>query len=84
MLKKRKVVQGWRIFYCDDCGHIWKETSRDAASPSGDTCPNCSHWVTPGDYELDPTIPIDEQTGNLIKNECKIVQHGISSYGGLS
>lgn len=61
--------QGWRFFRCHECGHEWKEASRDAASPSGDDCPACMEgwehsWVGPYRYEIDPSITVD-RFGNL-------------------
>lgn len=30
---------GFRFFVCEECGHKWKDASRDWTSPSSDPCP---------------------------------------------
>lgn len=60
-----KSRQGWRTFTCYECQHTWEEPTRDAYSPSGETCPKCREgYVQPNAYRLDPTLPVDE-FGNL-------------------
>jgi hypothetical protein len=35
---------GVRYFRCDECGKEWLDVSRDADSPSGESC-DCGEWV---------------------------------------
>ncbi len=65
-----RVRQGWRWFSCgyaDGCGRQWKETCRDAASPSGENC-TCGEFIPPDKSEVDPAVTVDTW-GNLVKFE---------------
>jgi len=64
-LKEPVCRAGWRYFRCEDCGHLWKQTTRDCDSPSGENCPRCGEWWFPYLAERDATIVIDE-LGSLV------------------
>jgi hypothetical protein len=61
---KRLVRRGWRSFLCDECGHHYEAATRDAMSPSGDTCPECNEANFPNEYRIDAELPCDA-SGNL-------------------
>jgi len=60
----RLVRRGWRTFLCDECGHHYEAATRDAMSPSGDTCPECNEVNFPTEYRIDAELPCDDY-GNL-------------------
>ena len=66
-----KFNQGWRLFWCDECGERWESASRDHASPSGEDCLRCGEWVSPHDSRADDTLPVDE-FGNLTKSHDRV------------
>lgn len=55
---------GWRGFLCD-CGHVWKQATRDYLTPSKETCPNCQSDESPMCRWPDATLEVDSW-GNLI------------------
>lgn len=57
--------QGWRLFTCDECDRLWSETSRDAASLSGEGC-TCGNWCVPIAHKIDETVQVNEY-GNLVE-----------------
>lgn len=61
----RLVRRGWRTFLCDECGHHYEASTRDAISLSGDTCPECNELNFPTEYRIDAEIPCDDY-GNLM------------------
>jgi hypothetical protein len=61
---KRFVRRGWRTFFCDECGHRYEAATRDAMSPSGDTCPECNEANFPTEHRIDAELPCDA-SGNL-------------------
>ena len=58
--------RGWRNFQCFECGHEWKESTRDHHSPSGINCPKCSEFCRPHDSRADESLKVD-YLGNLIR-----------------
>lgn len=58
------VRRGWRGFFCD-CGHTWKQATRDFLSPSVETCPKCGADERPIGHWPDPKLACDA-SGNLI------------------
>jgi hypothetical protein len=73
MKHKKDWGPGYRYFKCEECGHEWREPSRDCTSMSGEPCSNeectdifCSlimpHKIEPH-YEW-PTDPF----GNLLRD----------------
>lgn len=60
----RLVRRGWRTFLCDECGHHYEAATRDAMSPSGDTCPECNEVNFPSEYRIDAELHCDNY-GNL-------------------
>lgn len=70
----RKIIPGYRFFYCDDCNHTWREACRDVESPSGSCCEKCLesedshvavHPIGPCGWAYHPEWPVDK-SGNLI------------------
>lgn len=61
----RELIAGWRAFECYDCEHTWEEKTRDFASPSGATCPECCGWEFPSRSWPDESLKTDAH-GNLI------------------
>jgi hypothetical protein len=55
---------GWCLFRCDSCEHLWKEPTRDCASPSGENCPRCGEWQFPYHAAPDSSLKTDA-LGNL-------------------
>jgi hypothetical protein len=69
---RRLLRRGWRTFRCDGCdgcGHHYEAATRDAMSPSGDTCPECGEVNFPDKYRIDADLPCDDY-GNL--RDCPI------------
>jgi len=64
-MEQKKSRTGYRFFHCEDCGHRWKEATRDRFSPSGENCPRCGEWWFPYHGEADPNLKVDK-SGNLI------------------
>jgi hypothetical protein len=67
-LAKRTFGPGYRFFRCEDdeeCGHEWKDKSRDCQSFSGDDCPACGGWTSPFAHEFHYEWATD-QFGNLV------------------
>jgi hypothetical protein len=67
----RLVRRGWRTFRCDACGHHYEAATRDAMSPSGDTCPECSEVNFPCEYRIDADLPCDDY-GNLREHPINV------------
>lgn len=67
--------QGWRWFKCEYCGIVWRETTRDALSPSVESCPGCNADCRPEKYMVDETIEVDEMRNLTAKGR---VVHVIS------
>ena len=61
---QRLIRRGWRTFLCDECGYHYEAATRDAMSPSGDTCPECNEVNFPTEYRIDAELPCDDY-GNL-------------------
>ena len=51
--------QGWRQFECEECGCIFKISTRDYRSPSLDTCPVCNGECFPFKCWEDLTLVVD-------------------------
>ena len=53
MERKHKVDwgPGWTYFECDECGQVWRESSRDCASPSSSVCECCDALTQPSRFE---------------------------------
>jgi len=66
-----QFAQGWRIFWCDECGEQWESASRDHASPSGEDCQRCGEWVFPYDSRPDGSLPVN-QFGNLTQSYGRV------------
>ena len=75
MCKKTYDRAGWRHFKCEECGRLWKETSRDRFSPSGVDCGCCGEWVSPCSNSTKPKVSVDDM-GNTLMFECIIIQEG--------
>lgn len=60
-----KCRQGWRYFTCEDCRYSWRETCRDANSPSGVDCLRCHTHIPPERFVIDATVKVDRM-GNLV------------------
>jgi hypothetical protein len=58
-------VPGYRNFRCEECGHTFREPTRDCASPSLETCPCCAADAYPHSYDPHPEWPVNAD-GNLI------------------
>jgi len=56
---------GYRFFKCEECLNEWQDKSRDCASPSGESCPECNEFVSPYGNEKHYEWPTDK-SGNLI------------------
>lgn len=63
----RPIRRGWRMFLCDECGFHYEAATRDAKSPSGDTCPKCSEDIYPIAHRIDAELACDEW-GNLLED----------------
>ena len=74
MNTKRKLIPGWRHFKCTDCGHEWREASRDCQSLSVSGCPKADYGSIPHvmglgeviDFTPRPDWELDE-SGNLLQ-----------------
>jgi len=66
-MRKHKVTwgPGYRFFECEDCGHQWKERSRDCTSPSLSDCPECHEICYPNGNEKHYEWETDG-SGNLL------------------
>jgi DNA-directed RNA polymerase subunit RPC12/RpoP len=58
-------VAGYRFFRCDECGHEFKERTRDHMTASLETCPECNNECFPHAREPHPEWPVTS-SGNLI------------------
>lgn len=56
----KKTYQGWRYFHCEKCKFKWRETCRDASTPSGSICPRSKHITSPFKFKLDATVQVDD------------------------
>lgn len=82
---KITVRRGWRTFHCDECGLQWELATRDAMSPSGDTCPECDEVNFPKSYRIDADIVCDKW-GNLKEYPINILKrvNGLSNVIALT
>lgn len=68
---------GWRFFLCNDCGEMWRASTRDFRSPSIDDC-SCGNSVPPYAGESDPSLPVD-RAGNLIGPSQRILIENVDA-----
>src|SRR3990172_134017 len=62
------IRQGWREFWCENCGFKCEWPCRDYASPSNEFCAECFEPMAIVSSRPDGSIPVDGN-GNLIYKE---------------
>jgi len=76
-LQYKRGRAGWRTFHCTDCDGRWERATRDAMSPSNDTCPFCYSDVHPHGGKVDTTLLVDASLNLLKQPEDKIITVGV-------
>jgi hypothetical protein len=66
----RKIIPGFRFFFCEDCDLFWYEKCRDCHSPSNSSCEKCYTPIEPDEYKEHPEWKVDVG-GNLIEDEIQ-------------
>lgn len=67
-----KIIPGYRIFDCQQCGFVWKEKCRDCESVSQSGCLNCNELTEPDDYIHHPEWPTDKFVNLIEETDEKI------------
>lgn len=64
---------GWRYFTCEGCGVSFKESTRDATSPSSSVCAeHCGEVVRPFAFEFVWDMPLDSSK-NLLESKTVVL-----------
>lgn len=61
----RKLIAGYRLYDCKECGYLGKQKTRDCHSPSHEICEKCNSEASITGHEEHPEWPVDK-SGNLI------------------
>lgn len=62
---RRKLIPGYRLYDCEECGHLGKQKTRDCHSPSHEICEMCHSDAKIINREEHPEWRVDK-SGNLV------------------